>query len=251
MSCSQRLSGGNRPARECTPLNAHAQRPVRRQGRGASRPPRSLAAGWTSVSRLGAGLVLAGALGVSGCGGASPTAPTGPAGPKPGGSITGRYLLELQPAPTCTPSMPAVSFQCGPLRPARRPTPAYRFCSTASNLPPSRSSSSTPRPLSKVGSAPPPRVSRRTRGQGLGERNRDGPGDPGQRWPGRSRLGQPAGLPGDRRNGRLHGHEPQFQAAPPVTPTTGTMHRGFLAVPCLWPSSPPVQPASRETASPR
>ena len=74
------------------------------------------------MSRLGAGLVLAGAFGVSGCGGASPTAPAGPAGPKPGGSITGLYLLELQPAPTCTPSMPAVSF---PMRAAQAGASPY------------------------------------------------------------------------------------------------------------------------------
>jgi hypothetical protein len=62
------------------------------------------------VSRLGTALALAGALGASGCGGPSPTVPDGPVGPTPGGSITGRYLLELQPAPTCVPSAATVSF---------------------------------------------------------------------------------------------------------------------------------------------
>ena len=81
--------------------------------RGAARTPFQdgrLAACAASVSRLGLRLALAGVLGSSGCGGASPTAPTGPGGPVSGGSLTGRYLLELHAAAACVPSGASASF---------------------------------------------------------------------------------------------------------------------------------------------
>ncbi len=44
--------------------------------------------------------LLAGALAASGCGSSTPSGPTEPS-PKPGGSFTGRYVLELRPAASC------------------------------------------------------------------------------------------------------------------------------------------------------
>lgn len=55
-------------------------------------------------------MALAAVLGFSDCGGSGPAAPTGPTGPGPGGSITGRYLLEVHAAPDCVPPGVSASF---------------------------------------------------------------------------------------------------------------------------------------------
>lgn len=53
-------------------------------------------------------LVVAGALVLGGCGGGS--TPVGPGGADPGGSIAGRYLLEIKPAASCAAAPPTVSL---------------------------------------------------------------------------------------------------------------------------------------------
>jgi len=46
-------------------------------------------------------LLAAGFLALGSCGGSGPTDPGGSTGPKPGGTISGRYTLELLPAASC------------------------------------------------------------------------------------------------------------------------------------------------------
>ena len=55
----------------------------------------------TLVPAGGRAALLAGALALAACGGGNDGGPTGPSGPKPGGTISGRYTLELTPAAAC------------------------------------------------------------------------------------------------------------------------------------------------------
>jgi hypothetical protein len=67
----------------------------------ASRHPSPRAGSRALVPASGRGLLLVVALAAAACGGSSSPGPTEPSGPKPGGTITGRYTLELQPAAAC------------------------------------------------------------------------------------------------------------------------------------------------------
>jgi len=54
-----------------------------------------------------AALVVAGVLPFGSCGGSNPDGPTGPT---PGGTVAGRYLLEIRPAPSCSTARGPHSF---------------------------------------------------------------------------------------------------------------------------------------------
>jgi hypothetical protein len=58
--------------------------------------------------RLRGAMLICGALVLGSCGGPTTTGP--PPGPTRGGTITGRYTLELRPAPSCTSATGPVSF---------------------------------------------------------------------------------------------------------------------------------------------
>jgi hypothetical protein len=70
--------------------------------------------------------LVAGFLALGSCGGSGPTDPGGgPTGPKPGGTISGRYTLQLVPAASC--SGRAVSFTVQVMQTASSPHPGAQL----------------------------------------------------------------------------------------------------------------------------
>jgi hypothetical protein len=74
--------------------------------------------------------VAAALLALASCGGSNPAGPGGPTGPKPGGTISGRYTLQLVPAASCNGR--AVSFTVQVMQTASSPHPGAQLLWTGS-----------------------------------------------------------------------------------------------------------------------